>query len=503
MDLYHQPAKQILKDLKQQTENYWLIRGQKMVLGLFRQMASRVPAYKDFLKKNKIKPQQIKTIQDFANVPLLDKNNYLKQYSPAELSWDGVFKNRQWVISTTSGSTGEPFYFPRTDRQDNQYALTAELYLLTNFQIDKKNTLYIVGFPMGAWIGGLFTYQALKILNQRGKYNLSIITPGINKLEIINTVKKIGREFDQIIIGSYAPFLKDTLEEGIRQGLNWKKYKLGFIFSAEGFNEDFRDYILNLTGSKDIYRTTLNHYGTVDLGTMSYETPLSILLRRLALLNPHFYLSLFSRLDKLPTLTQFVPEMFYFESNNSDIICSGYSGYPLVRYDLHDYGGVFTLATADKKLTEQGINLNSYIKKYHLGDTLWNLPFVYVFERQDFSVSFFGFQIYPETIRKALWQKDLLKSITGKFTMMIRYDKNVDQYLELNIELLPQVKSSSKLVSRIKHVVVEQLKIDNSSYRRTAEEYPNRTIPKIIFWPYEHEKYFKLGTKQKWIKKNQ
>lgn len=502
MNLIKIPAKKVIKDLKKVPESNWIKRGEKMALDLFQQMSKRVPAYKDWLQKNKIDPKKIKTISDFKQVPTIDKKNYLQNYSPRELSWDGIFKTKQWVISTTSGSTGEPFYFPRTKEQDEQYALTAEIYLLTNFNIDKKSTLYIVGFPMGAWIGGLFTYEALKILSARGKYNLSIITPGINKLEIINTVKKIGREFDQIIIGSYAPFLKDTLEEGQRLGLNWKKYNLGFIFSAEGFNEDFRDYVFKITGSKDIYRSTLNHYGTVDLGTMSHETPLSILIRRLALKNKNLYYELFSERDKLPTFTQYLPEMFYFEDINKSLVCSAHSGYPLVRYDLHDYGGIVTLFEVYKIFTNHGLDLNKFINTYNLQDTLWNLPFVYVFERKDLSVSFFAFQIYPETIRKSLWHKDLLKSITGKFTLLVKYDKNANQYLELNIELQPNVKGTKILSDKIKKLVVSRLLIENSSYRKTAEEYPKRVIPKIVFWQYEDAKYFKPGTKQKWIKTN-
>ena len=30
--------------------------------------------------------------------------------------------------------------------------------------------------------------------------------------------------------------------------------------------------------------------------------------------------------------------------------------------------------------------------------------------------------------------------------------------------------------------------------------YPEKTVPEIILWPYEHEKFFKRGVKQKWIK---
>jgi len=503
MILRNKKVNKLLKDLKIKSSNFWMNRGEKMALNLFHDMAQRVPAYKKFLKKNEIKHELVKNIEDFKKVPTIDKKNYLLKYEPEELVWDGMYKQRQWVISTTSGSTGDPFYFPRNSEQDFQYALTAELYLLTNFQVDKKSTLYIVGFPMGAWIGGLFTYEALKIISRTSNYPLSIITPGINKLEIINTIKKIGHKFDQIIIGSYAPFLKDTLEEGQRLGINWKKYNIGFIFSAEGFSEEYRDYVLQMVGKKGTITSTLNHYGTVDLGTMSYETPLSILLRRTAITKKKIYNTLFSQTYKLPTLTQYIPEHFYFETINDGLICSSHSGYPLVRYDLHDYGGIISYENIISIFKKNNIYLSDLISKSKIIHTIWQLPFVYVYERKDFSVSFFGFQIYPETIRKALWNKNFLNKITGKFTLRVNYSKNIDQYLELNIELKPHIKETKKLMFELQKVVVDYLLVENSSYRKTREEYPNRTTPRIVFWSYEDKKYFKPGTKQLWIKKNQ
>jgi phenylacetate-coenzyme A ligase PaaK-like adenylate-forming protein len=48
--------------------------------------------------------------------------------------------------------------------------------------------------------------------------------------------------------------------------VDWKKYNLRFIFSAEGFSETFRDYVAEVAGLKNAYLDTLNHYGTVDQG---------------------------------------------------------------------------------------------------------------------------------------------------------------------------------------------------------------------------------------------
>lgn len=484
--------------LESKNENYWQKRGDKAALNLFHGVAEQVPAYKDFLEKNGVRAEKIKTIENFKNIPTLDKINYLKAYSLEELFFDGNFKKKQWVISSTSGSTGEPLYFPREFMQDSQYALIAELYLRTNFEIDKKPTLYIVAFPMGIWIGGLFTYQAIRSIAQRGGYNLSIITPGIDKNEIIRAVKKFGNVFDQIILGCYGPFLKDTIDEGIRQGVDWKKYNLKFIFSAEGFSEDFRDYVARKTGLKNIYKDTLNHYGTVDLGTMSYETPVSILIRRMAVKNKSLYNKIFPIEHKLPTLTQYIPELFYFEEANGSLLCSAQSGIPLVRYDLKDNGGIISFNKMREVLLSEGIDLISEARKAGIANTIWELPFVYVYERKDLSVSLYAFQVYPETIRKALQLKKFEEEITGKFTMLTKYNKNHDPYLEINIELKPGKSDTKKLKTETTKAVLEKLFEENSEFRKTYSETGDKLTPKLIFWPYEYSVYFKPGTKQKW-----
>jgi phenylacetate-CoA ligase len=491
------PAAKLLTQLKHKPESYWQKRGETHALRLFHAMAVRVPAYGDFLKKHHVDHKKIKSIQDFSHVPPISKDSYLRAYPRESVYWDGVFSDKPWIISTTSGSTGEPFYFPRQEKQNEQYALTAELYLRTNFQIHKKKTLYIIGFPMGAWIGGVFTLQALELIQKRGTYALSIISPGINKVEIIKAIKNLGPHFDQVLIGSYGPFLKDTLDEGTRMGINWKKYKLGFIFSAEGFSETFRDYIIESAKLTNPYTTTLNHYGTVDMGTMSYETPLAILLRRMGTTDPGVYQALFGQVHKLPTLTQYIPEHFYFESVNNNLYCTADSGIPLVRYDLKDHGGVIPLTP----LTSRVPKLASHIQKARISDTIWSLPFVYVYERSDFSVSFFAFQIYPETIRKALQQRAFAPMITGKFTMMVTFDTKASQQLEIHIETMPNARIPQSIKTQIQKTIIQYLLAENSEYRRTREEFADQTTPRLIFWPYADPTYFSGKGKQQWVKK--
>ncbi|MGH7142340.1 MAG: phenylacetate--CoA ligase family protein [Candidatus Saccharimonadales bacterium] len=488
------------KLLKTKPESYWIKRSENMALKLFHNMASRVPAYKDFLKKNSVNAQGIRNIKDFKQLPLIDKDNYLRRYPREALCWDGKFSSERWVVSTTSGSTGEPFYFPRTDLQDEQYALTAELYLRENFQIQNKKTLYIDAFAMGAWIGGLYTYEAIHRIAQKG-YALSIICPGINKAEVINSVRQLGPEFDQVIIGCYPPIMRDIIDHGIEEGIDWRKYNLGIVFSAEGFGEEFRDHITQNAKLANIYTSTLNHYGTVDLGTMSHETPVSILVRRQAVADKQLFRHIFGNTLKQPTLTQFHPEMFYFEAINEQVICSGFSGLPLVRYDLKDHGGVITFQAIEQAFTLSGKDLQTEIKTAGLTKTVWNLPFVYVYERSDFSVNLLGGVIYPEEIRKALLKVPLPQKTTGKFTMEVANDRRLMNKLIVHVELKRGCIGDHNLSRQIQKSVVDLLLLENSEYANNYASYGKKIWPTIKLWPFADELYFNGRGKQKWVKK--
>lgn len=488
------------KSLKSKPEWYWSKRGREMALELFHNMSERVPAYKDFLKQHKIDPKNIKTIQDFSKLPMLDKDNYLRKYSRDSLCWDGKFSEKQWVISTTSGSTGEPFYFPRTSKQDDYYAITAELYLRENFDIQNKTTLYVDAFAMGAWIGGVFTYEAIRRVADKG-YAISIITPGIHKQEVVNSIKKLGQDFDQVIIGCYPPVMKDIIDLGISEGMNWADYNLGLVFSAEGFGEQFREHVHAKAGINGAYTGSLNHYGTVDMGTMSHETPTSIFIRKQANKTKQLSADLFGATHKQPTLTQYLPELFYFESVNESLICSGDSGFPLVRYDLKDNGGILTNFEVNNTFRKHGIDFKRELNRHNISVHHWNLPYVYLFERSDFSVTLVGGNIYPEEVRRALLHDSVNTNITGKFTMEVTYDNKMNPKLVIHVELKKAVPVDTKLSKAIQKSIVSTLLADNSEYVSNYKAYGRKLWPRIVLWTNEHELHFSGKGKQKWVKR--
>ena len=492
-------ADQILRLIRTRKDDFWLRERERRPLRLFHEAARRVPAYKDFLKKNKVHPEKIKTFKDFQLVPQISKKSYLREYPLEKLCWDGTLK-KPIVFTATSGSTGEPFYFPRGEALDREYSVLAELFLKNNPPRSGGPTLVIVGFGMGVWIGGLITYKAFEIASQRGNNPVSIITPGINKKEIFHALRDLSPRFAQTILIGYPPFIKDVIDEAeSTEKINLKKLHLRILTAAEAYTEKFRDYLVKKGGIKNLYLDTLNIYGTADIGAMAWETPISILIRRLLLNNKKLFNEIFTPIEKTPTLAQYNPLYVTFESAQGDILLSGDNTIPLIRYAIGDHGGVLSFIDAVNRCKDFGIDAQKEAQKVHV--PLYRLPFVYVYERNDFSTTLYGLQIYPETIREALLEPSTHRFVTGKFMMATKYNKQQDQYLEINLEVRKKKQISTKIKERILFEIFSYLRTKNSEFRELSDFLGKRALPKLVFWPAEHPRYFRVGIKQKWVEK--
>ncbi len=490
----------ILKAIKEKNSAYWEQVRKRRALDLFHRAAKEVPAYKDFLKKARIQPNKIKNFADFQKVLPVNKDNYLRSYPLEKLCLPNTLSTESLVLTSTSGSTGTPFYFPRNGKLDIQSSIYHQFFL-ENTHLDKsKPTLVLICFGMGVWIGGVITYEAFKTISERGM-PLTILTPGVNKREIFEAMKNIAPKYGQVILCGYPPFMKDVIDEGKTHGVDWHKFDLRIIFAAEAFSEKFRDYILRKTGIKNPYRDTMNIYGSADLGTMAEETPLSILVRRLALKRPRLYRKIFREANRLPTLAQFHPDFINFECVGKNIYCTGDNVLPLVRYEIGDNGGVMDFHQVEQIFSEEGMDLRDEAKKINIEDTISELPFVYVYERSDFSTKLFGAIVFPEYIKAGLTDSKLEKYITGKFTMFTKHDRKQDEYLEVNIELKFNHTATKKLSKDVSLAIVESLLERSTEYKYLVGLLGDRVRPHVIFWPHEHPTHFQTGIKQKWVKK--
>lgn len=488
----------IVSSLTKKGESFWNKARVAHALGLFHKAAEKVPAYKDFLYAHKVHRANIRTFKNFKDVPQTNKKAYLRRYPLKDLAWDGNL-NKLFSFSSTSGSTGEPFYFARSSELEWESSLVHEFFLRSSSHGLDKPTLVLVCFGMGVWIGGLITHRAFQMAGERG-LPVSILAPGINKIEIFNALKKLAPNFGQVILAGYPPFIKDIIDEAPEYGVNLGKLNIRLLFAAEAFSEKFRDYVAKKAKVKNIYLDTMNIYGTADIGTMAFETPTSILLRRLALKNKKLFAGIFGGIKKTPTLAQYNPLFITFEEEGGEILLTGNNAVPLIRYNIGDHGGVYSFGEIAYIFKKYGVDIKKEAKSAGI-DKLSLLPFVYVYERADLATTLYGLQIYPEMIREALLEKSIAHALTGKFALATKFSSKQNQYLEINLELKKGARTTQALKKLALKKIIAALLAKSSEFRELYRQLKDRAVPKLMFWPAEHPLYFKPGTKQKWVVK--
>jgi len=463
-------------------------------LALFRKAALRVPAYKDFLKKNGVKPEAIVTKADFERLPLTDKENYIAQYTLEDLSWDGTL-NRAQYISTSSGSTGEPFFWPWSDEQIATSGFLLKQMYEKIFNTKNGKTLYVNSFGLGTWIAGFEHYNATRLVASQGNV-ITISTPGIDKQEAIREIKKLYPLFSRVILAGYAPFIKDVIETGKEQGIEWGKIDLYLLTVGEAISEMWRERVLRMIGKEGSVRNLINLYGMADAGgAVAYETPVSILFKQSFLKLPHT--------EGLPDpnsvtgIFQFFPVLHYFEGIGDILALTVNSGLPLVRYSTRDNGGVLNLNTS---LQAVDGTFSADIKKHRvlLGD--WQLPIVYLQGRKDLSMSFYALKIYFENVRSALENTSISDKLSGIFVIGVDHTTELDPEFKIAIELSQDVEPSIELVKILTQETVRGLSKVNSEYSKLHSEIGDRANPQITLIPFGKIETVP-GKKHKWVKR--
>ncbi len=471
----------------------------KQYVKLFRRAANKIPAYKAYLADHDFAVNKVRTIEDFTKIPVTTKKTYLQTHDRSDLVWPASFK-QPVLFCATSGSTGEPYYFPRNEKLSWQMSQLVEDFV-NNSSYGKGRTLVIIGFGMGVWIGGIITLRAFEIAAERVDSQLAILPAGYNKKEIFKALKKLAPEYDQTILIGYPPFTKEVIDEAEEEGIDLKSLNLRLMFAAESFTETFRNYVSEKGGVQSPILDTLNIYGTADIGAMAHETPISILIRRLAIEDPLLYRDLFGQIAKTPTLAQYNPEFIQFEEVDGDIVLTSDGALPLIRYAVGDHGGIMQYTEIAQKFRHYGINLDAEIKKAGIKKPKKNWPFVYVYERADFASTLHGIIIYPEFIKEGLVSKSVSNFFTERFTMSTKTDVHHNQFLQVNLELQKGVEPSDELQQLAFKRIQKSMKQKSSEFAEVSKSKSSDDLLQIVLWPNGHPRYFAPGTKQRWVEK--
>jgi phenylacetate-coenzyme A ligase PaaK-like adenylate-forming protein len=469
-----------------------LTSAQMGALALFHSLAADVPAYRAFLADNGIQPETVQTFEDFQTLPLVTKANYHTKYPLQELCRHGRLEVNDF-FAVSSGSTGQPTFWPRSLADEFTIARRFEQAFYDSFRADQRRTLAVVCFALGTWVGGMFTSSCCRHLAARG-YPLMVVSPGNNVGEILRVVQRLAPAFEQTVLLGYPPFLKDVIDAGLAAGVSWPAYHTRLVMAGEVFSEEWRTLVGQRMGSTQPCYDSVSLYGTADAGVLGNETPLSVAIRRYLADNPQAAHELFGE-SRLPTLVQYDPRSRFFEVQDGTLLFTGDNGIPLVRYHIADSGGLIPFETMMEFLRNSGFDPTR-----DLGDRgVRPLPFAYVFGRADFTISYFGANVFPENVTVGLEQAPISSWCTGKFVMQVREDDDHNAYLSIVVELGSGVTADQDKVQVITDSIVHHLRRLNSEFAHYVPA--ERQRPRVELATVGDPAYFPVGVKHRYTRR--
>jgi len=461
-------------------------------IALFHRVATSVPAYRRFLDEHGVEPSEVRSFSDFEALPVINKQNYVSKNTLSALCWDGRIEGCD-MIAVSSGSTGKPTFWPRFVSDEFSVARRFEQVFHDSFRADEKKTLAVVCFALGTWVGGMFTTACCRHLAAKG-YPITVITPGNNKDEIFRVLADLGPSFEQTVLLGYPPFLKDVIDTGRARGFDFGPLHVKLVMAGEVFSEEWRALVGERLGSTSPCHDSASLYGTADAGVLGNETPLSIAIRRFLAARPDAARALFGE-SRLPTLLQYDPLSRFFEEKERMLLFTGNNGAPLVRYAILDRGGVYSYDEMLAQLRGHGFDLRSEL----LGDRgARPLPFVYVFGRSDFTVSYFGANIYPENVTVGLEQAGIKEWVTGKFVLEVGEGEDKNPFLSVAVELAPgEAPSAARHAAVTASIEAELCRLNSEFKNYVPAEY--RT-PRVALIPAGDPSYFPVGVKHRYTR---
>lgn len=456
---------------------------------LFHRVRRTVPAYAAFLRDNEVDGDAVHGPDEFARVPATTKENYHRRHDLTDLCRDGRLTDCD-MVAVSSGSTGEPSFWPRFVTDELATAARFEQVLRDAFDASSRSTLCVICFSLGSWVGGMYTASCCRHLAAKG-YPLTLVTPGNQKGEILRVLRSLAPAFDQLVLFGYPPFLKDVIDAGHAEGFGWARHRVRLVMAGEVFSEAWRTFVCERIGAQDPAYASASLYGTADGGVLANETPWSIRVRRALDGNPRAARELFGE-ARLPTLCQYDPVRRFFEVESEDsLLFTADGGIPLIRYKILDRGGLVSYETMNEFLNDHGIcpPKPALVRE---------LPFVFVFGRSSFALSFYGANVYPENVAAGIEARAFSELLTGKFVMEISYDEAQNPKLCIAVELCAKIDGSPRLAADVALSIRHALEKMNSEFLNYAPDL--RRTPSVELYPQGSPDYFPVGVKHRYTR---
>lgn len=417
---------------------------EKLALEAFQRAASRVPAYRTLLAESSVEPSSIKTIQDFEQLPTLEKATTFQRFDISQLCLDGQL-GRLGTVLTSSGHSGL-FAFGLTAAEDVvQAADWIDELLDALFGVRARPTLLINCLPMG-----------VKVPTRLCTLAETSVRPDM----AVGLVEEFAHHFSQIILVGEAAFIKNLLELGRRAGIEWPRLSVQIIVGEEPLAENARKYLESILGIDSRNANggiIVSSMGVAEIGLNLFaEVPPKgplIALRRALHENAALRHRLLGPVNWVPALFTYDPRRIYVEFDDHgrllittlDPRCR----VPLIRYATGDRGSFFPVPSEIPDLTEA--------EKTAWTD-LESVPIVMIHGRGEHVLSG-NVAVFPEAVKEGIYHDPELAALT---TANFRLAGGTER-ARVRIQLSPGVAVAPDLEQRftnaISHYVGASLKV--------------------------------------------
>jgi phenylacetate-CoA ligase len=424
-----------------------------------RHAARRVPAYREHLLAGAFDPVRIDRLDE---LPETDKASYVDRWSLAERCVDGRIPLRGTTIDESSGSTGTPYNWVRSDEERRH--VRRMIGFFARYTFGDAPLVVLNAFSMGAWATGLTTAIALEA-------NGLVKATGPDITKIIGTMRQLGPGYRYLVVG-YPPFVKLLLDEGEAMGFDWSAFEMHAMLGGEGNSEALRDYLLRR------FRSVFSGYGATDIEIgLAAETPVSIALRRLAAERPEVAEALFGETGRSPMVFQYNPLLHHVETNARGELLFTVTRHatlsPKVRYNVHDEGGVIRDDDLRARLRTLGVRLDDLVPGRR---RLVRMPYLYVFGRKDSTVSVMGANIYPGDIEAGIYADASVAESVLSFRLALREERPGETRPLVSIQLA-RGEPTDALARALAASIEGQLASQNRDYQEAMSEYPALMVP--------------------------
>ena len=455
---------------------------EKKVMKVYRDARRNIPAYRNFLKGKR----PIMNIASFnKNLPLLDKENYVKKFSLV----DRLHRRRlpkHGMLVESSGSSGKhPTNWFRT--MEEEQVVQKDVGFESRYLFGDKEYIVISCWTLGAWTTSYsfcYYFEPLGVVKNIG--------PDVD--QVVRTMKLMGTKHNYLI-GGYPPFVKHLIDTG---GLSWKKYNIDLVVGGEGFVPGWRTYMESKLHEK---AKIISAYGASDLETgMGVETPLSQFIRKQFIKNPKKMEKIFG-VDEVPLFFQYNPLRFYI--NNADnnefhttVLTPGHVGVK-VKYNIRDCGGKLSYNEMIALMKKEFRGFSTAFRKYE-SDSL-KLPFLWIAGRSDDVISIDGVNMYPQQIEMALLGNKNVYHLIQSFQISKPTSKQGENHFLVSIQLQQGVKPNKHIVQDVKDTIKKNLAHISKAYKLGLHDDPTSFEPHVKLFEYMKGPFEEDKIKNKYI----